>query len=274
MVSLKYQFMVVFFEADETIEIVRISDTSFSEENYEEIKNPSARISVSAKFNGSEYSAIVIQLGMTAEDLEITEDRCVDLLRKKKKSINDLLIRIPKVHSGKRMVYEPLHNIFTSDEESVKSRSKAAKNVKPSISRTRSADIELPSITEVEFQPGVPRPSSSYDYHLSQITDVLDSEKSKPLMSFLVKKLNLIATRTNELLSKVEEIKEDQKTIKETLLDIQIKNGSCSKINDKMDLRNRMPLTPREMQIFDSELVQDKQQYESFVSFFSDSLIN
>lgn len=127
------QYAVVYFEFDETIEIVRISSTNFTEELHEKTKeNLSIKIQMKTTYREEQYDTTLVQLGKTSDDLEATEERCVDLLTKKKKSIDDLLVRIPRFHVGKRMVFEPLNNIHTGDEGS----SEMTKKVKKYLSQT------------------------------------------------------------------------------------------------------------------------------------------
>lgn len=215
------QFCVVYFPCDETFDIVKLDDTSFQESDYNTlVKNSSAEIGIECSYNGKKYDGIVIQVGKAVEDLEVTEERCVSLMKEKKKKIHNILIRIPKFHSGRRMAYEPLGVINTSasDTEMTPRKAKNTSNKEPKNTSTKS----LSSITELP--PMEPYATSSQSDLCSQSTSVGQSNhseqgsvansvhiqtpsgpiisniKDKPFLLYVVEKLNRLTAAMNTCL--------------------------------------------------------------------------
>ena len=107
----------MYFDTDKTIGIVKLGLNEFQKSDYLKFVESSSKFYFKAKYGEEMFDVLLIQIGKSASDLEVTEDRCVDLLQKKRKNICDLLIRIPKFHTGKRMAYEPLEIINTGASE-------------------------------------------------------------------------------------------------------------------------------------------------------------
>lgn len=71
-------FGVVFFKVDETFVIVKLNDTTFSKKEYDRMAvDSSFEVVVNCTYDGENYEAVMIQLGKTADDFEVAEERCV-----------------------------------------------------------------------------------------------------------------------------------------------------------------------------------------------------
>ena len=251
---------VVYFKVDMTIEIVQLEDTNFSEEMYHQIiSSPKTAIEIKANYQGHTYSAVLIQLGASTEDLEITEDRCVSLLTRKRKRLNDLIIRIPRIHSGRRMIYEPLDNVFTSDNSSENEIVEKSPILKKKRNAYSHGMIQLPPINELpNSQAGVsskstlvlnsstaesaellslPIPEKEPEFGITTHKSAEISELSKSkLTSFIVKKMNILVNTTNALFSEVKKISIQQEKVNEFILRLHNKKENSNEITKMLPL--------------------------------------
>lgn len=197
----KCKFACVFFPIDETFGIVGIEDTSFTQMHYDKILDGRDRnIVLDTFYNGETFDSTLVQLGSDSEDLEVTEERCIDLISKKKKKIVDILIRIPRFHSGKRMAYEPLSLINTSLSESESQAVKPTKRPRKMTEEPRK--LQPPKCKDTEQLPPILAVDSTH-------TDATDSK----FTSYVVKKMNIMTSSILSIHKKQDEILSNQKAL-------------------------------------------------------------
>lgn len=178
-------------------------------------------------------------------------------MKEKEKKLADIIIRIPKCHSGRRMAYEPLGVIQTSSEQSEMelsplNKSRHKKSHKP-ISVT-----ELTPISRLERSSlSVASPASSTH---SDFWSVNESHKNedKRFRIFVIEKFNILISTLNQVLR-------NQDVIMSRLNEVDTQQSA----NHTAYRRNNLPIsTKEELKELVEELETDRSKYDSLVSMF------
>lgn len=239
------EFAVEYFEIDKTIAIIKLKDSSFDESDYKQFTSDlSCRTELEALYDDKHFNIVLIQIDKSVTDLEVTEERCVDLLLKKKKSLPDLLIRIPNFHMGKRMAYEPLSVIHTScSEDEVPRKLKEKREIKLPTSFTA-----LPPIGDVSSQClNTEMVGQNTTRDLSIISEIPENvqneiENDQPSVTkfkkFMIEKVNILVSAVHAISARQEEIANQQRILMTMVSDV--RNGGAS--GESLALKSTLPV--------------------------------
>jgi hypothetical protein len=107
--SYEWSFCTIYFVEDKTFAIYPLSETTWNEESFKQLEDGKKKIMLKADYDDVPKTVVLMQLGMSEEDLKPGLDFLTAVKSRKKLPIEILLTQLDRVRPRGRQVFPPMN---------------------------------------------------------------------------------------------------------------------------------------------------------------------